>query len=48
MVEISNRSTQSDLYFGNIFLVTLWKPVKMDTRKKARTIQAYKDGPGEQ
>ena len=36
MVKILNRLTQSDTFFGKIFLITAWKPKKMDIHKKER------------
>lgn len=36
MVKILNRLTQSDAFFGKIFLITAWKPKKMDIQKKKK------------
>ena len=50
MVKILNRLTQSDTFFGKIFLITAWKPKKMDIHKKRKREQSrcYKGEPGEQ
>ena len=36
MVKILNRLTQSDAFFRKIFLITAWKPKKMDIQKKKK------------
>ena len=53
MVKILNRLTQSDAFFRKIFLITAWKPKKMDIQKKKRKekreqSRCYKGEPCEQ
>lgn len=54
MVKILNRLTQSDAFFGKIFLITAWKPKKMDIQKKKKKQEkreqsrCYKGEPCEQ
>ena len=54
MVKILNRLTQSDAFFRKIFLITAWKPKKMDIQKKKKRkekrkqCRCYKGEPCEQ
>lgn len=54
MVKILNRLAQSDAFFGKIFLITAWKPKKMDIQKKKKRKEkgeqsrCYKGEPCEQ